>query len=211
MVVESTRVSSVVSPSASSSVSPETTLELHPVARAEEQRLLASLALAMVTHPRATLQELARAVGLSKATLYRFCRTREQLVERLLNYSMTQVSTAIEASRLTEDHPLEALQRLTVNSLACRECSAFLMMYYWQDGATDLGVEAGWEPQMDAFFLRGQQTGVFRIDMAAPVLTELWIAIFTGMVDAERRGRVARAGLAALVVQAFLQGAAPPV
>lgn len=179
-------------------------------ASADEQRLLAALALAMVTHPRATLQELARAVGLSKATLYRFCRTREQLVERLLSYSMAQVTAAITASRLTEDNPLEALQRLTVNSLASRECSAFLMMYYWQDGATDLGAEAGWESQMDVFFLRGQQAGIFRIDVAAPALTELWVAIFTGMVDAERRGRVARAGLAALIVEAFMQGAASP-
>ena len=46
-------------------------------APAEEEKTLAALALAMVDHPRATLQELAKAIGVSKATLYRFCRTRD--------------------------------------------------------------------------------------------------------------------------------------
>jgi TetR/AcrR family transcriptional repressor of mexCD-oprJ operon len=82
------------------------------------------------------------------------------------------------------------------------------MMYYWQDGATEMGADAGWESQLDAFFLRGQQAGAFRIDISAPALTELWAAIFTGLVDAERRGRIARASLLSLVEQSFLQGAA---
>lgn len=174
----------------------------------EENRLLAALALAMVEHPRATLQELARAVGLSKATLYRFCRTREQLVERLLNYSVARVTAAIEAARLSEDAPLDALHRLTVHTLEQREFGVFLMMYYWQDGATEMGAETGWESHLDAFFLRGQQAGAFRIDVATPALTELWMAIFSGLIDAERRGRIARASLAGLIEQSFLQGSA---
>lgn len=173
----------------------------------EENRLLAALAQAMVAHPRATLQELARAVGLSKATLYRFCRTREQLVERLLNHSVARVTAAIEAARLAEDEPLEALHRLAVNSLEQREFSAFLMMYYWQDGATEMGADAGWELQLDTFFLRGQQAGAFRIDITAPALTELWIGIFSSLVDAERRGRIARVSMLVLIEQFFLQGA----
>ncbi len=36
---------------------------------------LSALALALVTQPRASLQDLAKAIGVSKATLYRFCRT----------------------------------------------------------------------------------------------------------------------------------------
>lgn len=51
---------------------------------AEDERVLAALALALVDKPRATLQELAQAIGISKATLYRFSRTREELVDRLM-------------------------------------------------------------------------------------------------------------------------------
>ena len=38
---------------------------------AGHEKLLVALAIAMVDQPRATLQELAKAVGVSKATLYR--------------------------------------------------------------------------------------------------------------------------------------------
>ena len=50
----------------------------------QDAATLSALALALVTQPRASLQELAKAIGVSKATLYRFCRTREQLVARLI-------------------------------------------------------------------------------------------------------------------------------
>jgi TetR/AcrR family transcriptional repressor of mexCD-oprJ operon len=68
-------------------------------------------------------------------------------------------------------------------------------------------VEAGWDATLDAFFLRGQQAGVFRIDLAAPALTEIFVALLLRLIDAERHGRVARAGLASVIERAFLRGA----
>ena len=59
---------------------------------AGHERLLIALSLAMVDQPRATLQELARAVGVSKATLYRFCQTRDQLVTRLMTHGAQVLS-----------------------------------------------------------------------------------------------------------------------
>ncbi|EGH49991.1 transcriptional regulatory protein NfxB, partial [Pseudomonas syringae pv. pisi str. 1704B] len=34
---------------------------------------------------------------------------------------------------------------------------------------------------MDAFFLRGQREGLFRIDVGAAVLTEMFAALLSGM------------------------------
>ena len=68
-------------------------------------------------------------------------------------------------------------------------------------------MEAGWDAALGAFFLRGQQAGVFRIDLPAPVLTEILVALLLGLIDAERRGRVARAGLTEVIERAFLRGA----
>lgn len=173
----------------------------------EDGGLLASLALAMVERPRASLQELAKAVGVSKATLYRFCRTREQLVDRLLRHSTVKLTEAIETAQLQEAHPLEALKQLNANNLQHRELTSFLM-YYWKDYSTDSDADVQWEARMDAFFLRGQQQGVFRIDIAAPALTEIWVALLLGLVDAERRGRIARVGMPALMERVFLRGVA---
>lgn len=176
----------------------------------EQGKLLAALALAMVERPRATLQELAKAVGVSKATLYRFCRTREQLVERLLLHATSTITEAIRAAELTTSSPLEGLSRLNANSLEHRELSCFLVHYWKSDGAAEQDVEAEWEAELDAFFLHGQQAGVFRIDVSAPALTEIWVSVLIGIVDAERRGRIARAGITGLFERIFLNGAAAP-
>src|SRR5690554_5235291 len=169
-------------------------------------RLLASLAEALVAQPRATLQELAQAVGISKASLYRFCRTREQLVEWLALYSARTISEALEGAGLDTNPPVEVLGYLIDHHLTHRDLTKFIEYYWREDQATLESHREKWQSLMDAFFLRGQQEGLFRIDISAAALTELWVATVVGMADAERRGRVARAGLPGLIKDIFLQG-----
>lgn len=172
----------------------------------QDGQLMASLAVAMVDQPRASLQELAKAVGISKATLYRFCRTREQLYERLVEHAVQAVSEATENADLTGAAPLEALRRLTEGSLGHRELSLFLT-YYWRNNAAGSGIRTNWDQALDAFFLRGQQQGVFRVDIPAAALTEIYVSVLTGIISAEKNGRVARLGMATLVESVFLGGA----
>ncbi|MFD2250347.1 TetR/AcrR family transcriptional repressor of mexCD-oprJ operon [Pseudochelatococcus lubricantis] len=174
----------------------------------KDNGILVALASAIVRQPAASLQELASAVGISKATLYRFCRTREQLIERLTTHGVQLIGEAIAASGLDTASPREALRRLIVNNLEQRELTTFLIYCRNQGASEDFGDEAGWDIALDAFFLRGQREGVFRIDMPAAMLTELFVAMLLGLVEAERRGRVARAGLAATMESAFLKGVA---
>ncbi len=53
---------------------------------AADEKLLKALAIAIVDHPRATFKEIAQAAGVSKATLNRFCGTRDNLIEMLLDH-----------------------------------------------------------------------------------------------------------------------------
>ncbi|WP_318324061.1 hypothetical protein [Klebsiella pneumoniae] len=53
---------------------------------AADEKLLKALAIAIVDHPRATFKEIAQAAGVSKARLNRFCGTRDNLIEMLLNH-----------------------------------------------------------------------------------------------------------------------------
>lgn len=173
----------------------------------DDIRLLAALAQALVSQPRATLQELAQAVGISKASLYRFCRTREQLVEWLVLYSARTISEMLDTAGLDSNPPLDVLDHLIERHLAHRELTTFLE-YYWREGDATLEEQhRQWQQMMDTFFLRGQQEGAFRIDISAAALTELWIATMVGLTEAERRGRVARVGLSAMITNAFLHGA----
>lgn len=167
--------------------------------------ILPPLALALVNHPRATLQELAKAIGISKATLYRFCPTRDLLIKRLLEQSLRTLDDALNEARIEEGPVLEALKRLNAKHLEHREFTLFLT-YYWNEVEKPMEENAIWEPKVDAFFLRGQQEGVFRIDFSAATLTELWLGTVIALIDGERRGRIPRAPLAQLAEQAFLQG-----
>lgn len=182
-------------------------------APAEEEKTLAALALAMVDHPRATLQELAKAIGVSKATLYRFCRTRDQLIERLFAHCAVVMLRSLAQADLGSGAPVEALRRLIHGQLMHKELTSFLIYYWKPDSMTDArGVESwdAFQDVVDAFFLRGQHEGAFRIDISAATLTETLLSILTGLVDAERRGRVPRTAIAATVERLFLAGAATP-
>lgn len=171
----------------------------------ENSTLLPALALALVNQPRATLQELATAIGISKATLYRFCPTRDLLIKRLLDQSLRTLDGALEEALLEEGTVLETLKRLNAKHLEHREFTLFLT-YYWNEVDKPVEETAAWEPKVDAFFLRGQQEGVFRIDFSAATLTELWLGMLIALIDGERRGRIPRAALTKLAEQALLEG-----
>lgn len=171
----------------------------------EDQTLLSALALAMVYQPRASLQELAKAAGISKATLYRFCKTREQLHEELSNHAIKAINDSIQSANLCHEEPRKALRQLIENAVVQSELTIFLV-HYWKNNTVEHHMQENWQQELDAFFLRGQQQGAFRIDISAAALTELFAATLTGLLDAERRGRVAKAGLSALLESAFLQG-----
>lgn len=137
----------------------------------EQHKLLTALALTMVDHPRATLTELAKAVGVSKATLYRFCRTREQLMERLVSYGVDTLMQALREAQLDTQPPLEGIRRLAELTLQNRELSCFLIHHRH---CLEIEDANQWSVILDAFFLRAQQDGFLRIDISAQALTEIW-------------------------------------
>lgn len=167
-----------------------------------DERYLPALALAMVDQPRANLQELAKAIGVSKATLYRFCRTREELTDRLVSYVGNFCNEALNLSRLNDDPSKVALRNLIDNHLTNKDLLLFLI-YHWRPEYLDEShpdqVWVRGQATLDAFFLKGQQDGDFRLDISAATMTEFFYSLLAGLVDAELRGRVPRSGLADLV------------
>lgn len=176
-----------------------------------DEKLLKALAVALVDHPRGTFKDIAQAAGISKATLNRFCGTRDNLIEMLMEHGSVVMNQLIEDAGLIERSIPEALHRLISDHLIHRELMAFLAFQWRPDSLDEDFGGTRWLPYgdaLDAFFLRGQKEGVFRIDIGAPELTEMFISVVFGMVDAERRGRVARAGMASIIEQFFMKGAA---
>lgn len=177
---------------------------------ASEEKLLKALAVAMVDKPRGTFKEIAQAAGVSKATLNRYCGTRDNLIEMLLNHGSTVMNRILVDADLEHAPPLAALHTLVDDHLTHRELLAFLAFQWNPDSLDECAGGIRWQSYtqaLDSFFLRGQREGVFRIDIGASVLSELFCSVLFGLVDAERRGRVARAGMASLVEHFFLHGA----
>lgn len=152
-----------------------------------DEKLLKALAVALVDHSTGTFKDIAEAAGVSKATLNRFCGTRANLIEILLIHASELMNKMIADADLQNAPPLEALQRLIDNHLTHREMLVFLV-FQWRPDTMD-------------------EKGLFRIDISAPVLTETFASLLFGLVDAERRGRVARTGMDAVLLQMFMQGA----
>lgn len=177
-----------------------------------DDALLDALALALVRRPEATLNDLAVDVGIGRTTLYRFCRTREELLARLIDYGMQLALQNIAEAKLDSAPPLQALRQLTLNCLRHREITLFMARQHCRQGLADeklqddLSPQRQWIKRLDSFFLRGQLQGVFRIDIPAAALNEIWVAQLIGLVDAEYRGRVALDGLMDVMERVFLQG-----
>ncbi|WP_293778081.1 TetR/AcrR family transcriptional regulator [uncultured Oxalicibacterium sp.] len=174
-----------------------------------DERYLPALALALVDHPRATLMELAKAIGVSKATLYRFCRTRDELIERLVKHAGGLYAQSLADAKLDQDSAQEALQRLIECHLKHKEIHVFLMYYWRPEFLHESHPDQTWvkgQRTLDNFFLKAQQEGKYRIDISAAAMTELFYSIMIGLIDAERRGRVPRAGIAQIVELSFTKG-----
>lgn len=175
-----------------------------------DDRFLSALAAAMSQHPRGTYQELAIAVGVSRATLYRYCRSKDELILRLLRHAVVQLNKGLEEAKLGEGDVREGLKRLINSYLINKEFVAVIAQYWVADTELDPEIDREWEVHqsaIDAFFLRGQQEGVFRINIGAAALNEALCWLLVGLVDGERRGRVTRAGLASTIEELFLAGA----
>ncbi len=175
-----------------------------------EEHLLKSLTVAVVNRPRATMKELAQLAGVSKATLHRYCGTRENLVQRLEEHAEATLNLIIRRAGLQHLQLLDALRRLIREHLAHRELLAFLMAHYRPDFLDFERGDTRWQfylEALDGFFLRGQQQGLFRINITAAIFTELFITLVYGLVDAEQRGRAANADSARTLEQMFLHGA----
>lgn len=177
---------------------------------AHDERLLKALAVAIVDRPRATLKELAESAGVSKATLHHFCGTRDGLMEMLEDYGHVVIRQILEAAELQRAEPLEALRQLIAEHLRHRDMLNFLLFQYRAENLDMQATTERWSyytEAVDAFFLRGQQSGRFRIDITAAVFTELFLSMLYGMVDAERYGRAASSSSAQVLEQLFLNGA----
>jgi TetR/AcrR family transcriptional repressor of mexCD-oprJ operon len=165
-----------------------------------DEQLLKKLAAAMTANPRATTQELAAAVGISRATFNRFCGTREKLVEMIMGQAGQSIVNL--AGKDVTDYPA-AVSELIATHFENQEYLVFICQ------AQNIRENKYWDSYLealDSFFLRGQKAGAFRLDYPNQMLTEMFLSVICGMIDASYRGRVATSGMENKMLEFFMNG-----
>lgn len=174
-----------------------------------EKALVRSLALTLSENPGATLQEMASAAGVSRATLYRFAATRKQIVEITSNHAIQVLADLHQQVLLDTRPPLEILRLLITGHIEEREFCVFLISQVgpYIDSRKVPAECVTLEQRMDAFFARAQREGVLRRDVPERWLTDLFFGILFALSESVYRGRIARCEMPRLFEEAFFNGA----
>lgn len=174
----------------------------------DHERLLRAAAAFLGRRPEATQDEIAAAIGISRATLHRYFSGRAALVEALQELALTQVREALKKARSQHGTATQALQRLVA---ACEPVSGYLTLLYTHSQEVDSEeIRQGWD-EIDAeirgLFLRGQRDGEFRPDLTSTWLTEAFYNLIAGAGWSIRTGRAAPRDFNVMITELLLDGA----
>ncbi|HET9383072.1 MAG TPA: helix-turn-helix domain-containing protein [Streptomyces sp.] len=156
----------------------------------------------------ATMDEVARAAGISRATLHRQFAGRDALVRALEALGIAECEAALEAARPDEGPAGEAVRRL----VRAVEPAAGLLAFLYSENQLFEGGErhAGWarlDERVEDLFRRGQLSGEFRIDLTPAWLTEALYGLLASAAWAVSEGRVAARDFTHMVAELLLGGA----
>ncbi|MFE7189365.1 TetR/AcrR family transcriptional regulator [Kitasatospora sp. NPDC057541] len=158
--------------------------------------------------PTAHLDEIARAAGISRATLHRLFPGREALIREVGMLALQRLASAFDTAAVEEGDAHDALRRLTEavvpDAMLCAYLTGESQLY------DDEAVNELWEVQvarLHALFLRGQQQGVFRIELSAAWLSEAFLDLLAGIGWAVQDGRLAPRDATFSLAELFLGGA----
>ncbi|MFF1839028.1 TetR/AcrR family transcriptional regulator [Streptomyces sp. NPDC058231] len=173
----------------------------------DRDRVLRSAAALLTRKSTATMDEVARAAGIGRATLHRHFAGRDALVRALEDLGIQEFEAALDAAALDEGSSEEALRRL----IAAVEPGAGLLSFLVTENQLFEGEELndGWnrlDARVSAFFRRGQERGEFRIDLTPAWLTEALYGLVSTGAWAVQAGRVAGKDFQYMIVELLLGG-----
>ncbi|RSS70042.1 TetR/AcrR family transcriptional regulator [Streptomyces sp. WAC06128] len=174
----------------------------------DREQVLRSAAALLTRKSTATMDEVARAAGISRATLHRHFAGRDALVRALEELGIAECEAALEAAR-PDDGPAAGTVRRLVRAI---EPSAALLAFLYTENQLFEGEEqnAGWariDARLTDLFRRGQESGEFRIDLTPAWLTEALYGLLGAGAWAVAEGRVARNDFNHMIVELLLGGA----
>jgi AcrR family transcriptional regulator len=174
----------------------------------DPDHVLRSAAALLTRRSTATMDEVARAAGISRATLHRHFAGRDALVRALESLGIAECEAALEAARLDEGTAAEAVRRL----VGAIEPAAGLLAFLYTENQLFEGEEQneGWahiDDRISALFRRGQLDGEFRIDLTPAWLTEALYGLLASGAWMVQSGKGAPKDFPHMIVELLLGGA----
>lgn len=173
-----------------------------------QEQLLSRAAELLTRRPGASMDEIAKAAGVSRATLHRQFAGRDALVRALEELGMRRLTAVLDAAHIEEGDAPEAVRRVVAEA---EPVAGFLAYLFTESQLFEPGsFNAGWrriDERIEALFRRGQEQGAFRIDLTAAWLTEALYALVTASAWAVQDGRVAARDSGRMATELLLGGA----
>lgn len=182
------------------------------------EQLIESAGRTLNARPRATLADIAREAGISRATLHRHVENRDDLMQQLGEHSLRLWDDSLTEARAdeaaTSEDPavvraaVEALVRSYVRSV---ELFGFTLTDPFFEDAPGL-VEQGeeLEGREQALLARAQELGLLRRDVPVAWLSSWIFGLLVAARDATRRGQVGLRAVESLVLTSFVEGRSAP-
>ncbi|KOV91101.1 TetR/AcrR family transcriptional regulator [Streptomyces sp. NRRL B-3648] len=174
----------------------------------DRDHVLRSAAALLTRRSTATMDEVAKAAGISRATLHRHFAGRDALVRALEQLGIAECEAALDRARPEEGPAAEAVRRLVREVQPAAGLLAFLYgeNQLWEGDRQ----HEGWQrldTRIGALFQRGQRDGAFRIDLSPVWLTEALYGLIASCAWATLDGRVAARDFPTMIAELLLGGA----
>lgn len=174
----------------------------------DRDHVLRSAAALLTRKSTATMDEVAKSAGISRATLHRQFAGRDALVRALEALGIAECEAALDAARPDEGPASDAVRRL-VREL--ESAAALLAFLYTENQLFEGGAQnPGWtriDERVADLFKRGQAAGEFRIDLTPAWLTEALYGLLGSGAWAVSEGRVASRDFTFMITELLLGGA----
>ncbi|MET8943732.1 helix-turn-helix domain-containing protein [Streptomyces sp. NPDC004542] len=174
----------------------------------DRAHVLRSAATLLTRKSTATMDEVARAAGISRATLHRHFAGRDALVRALEALGIEECDAALDSARLEEGPAQDALRRFVKEI----EPAAGLLAFLYTENQLFEGEEQheGWsriDDRVSALFRRGRLSGEFRVDLTPAWLTEALFGLLASGVWVVQSGKGAPKDFHHMIVELLLGGA----
>ena len=151
----------------------------------------------------ASMNEVAEAAGVARATVYRYFPNRETLLDELAQTAVRDVGTRLASARIDAVSPQEGVARAVRALVDVGNLFVVLARERPRSGADRF--ERGLVEPLRQLVERGQASGDVRDDITAARLTESLIGLIVGMLTSTPA--LGREDMTATLTSLFLDGA----